>query len=284
MRPQRASASETWVEHATRPSRYRRAVLILLPPSEGKTTPTGGAPLELASLSFGELTPIRERLLTALVSLSTRQPKAVAAALGLGPTQAHEVARNTSLLTAPCAPAAEIYTGVLYDALDAPSLKARGRRRLHASVAIASALFGLVRPDDFIPAYRLSADSTLPRVGPLATVWRAALQRSVASAPGPVFDLRSGAYVALAPIPEDAVDRAVFGRVLLERNGRRSVVSHHNKATKGRIVRSLVEGASMPTSVDSLPDTLHRLGYRVELHESTKQQQPDRLDIIVDEV
>lgn len=259
-------------------------MLILLPPSEGKTTPTGGSPLDLASLSFGELTPVRERLLASLVSLSKRQPKVVAAALGLGPTQAHEVARNASLLTAPCADAVEIYTGVLYDALDARTLKARGRRQLNAHVAIASALFGLVRPDDGIPAYRLSANSTLPKVGSLAAVWRTPLPQTFASVPGPVFDLRSGAYVALAPVPEDTVDRAVFGRVLLERNGRRTVVSHHNKATKGRIVRSLVEGASPPTSIDSLLDTLHQFGYRIELHESAKRREPDRLDIIVDEV
>lgn len=259
-------------------------MLILLPPSEGKTSPVGGSPLDLSSLSFSELTPIRERLLTSLVSLSRRQPKAAATALGLGPTQASEVARNAALRTAPCAAAVSVYSGVLYDALDAPTLTARGRRRLDAHVAIASALFGLVRPDDAIPAYRLSADSTLPKVGSLAVVWRQALTQAVTSVPGPIFDLRSSAYVALAPVDEEALDRTVFGRVLLERHGRRSVVSHHNKATKGRLVRSLVDGTTMPKSIDALLDTLEGLGYRIEVHEAVKRNQPDRLDIIVDEV
>lgn len=259
-------------------------MLILLPPSEGKTTPVDGVPLDLSSLSFPQLTTIRERLLTSLVSLSRRQPKAVAAALGLGPTQASEVARNAELRAAPCAAAVGVYSGVLYDALDAPTLTARGRRRLDAHVAIASALFGLVRPTDAIPAYRLSADSMLPKVGSLAAVWRNSLTQAVTSVPGPIFDLRSSAYVALAPIAEEALDRSVFGRILLERNGRRSVVSHHNKATKGRLVRSLADGGTMPKSIDALLDTLDALGYRIELHEATKRNQPDRLDIIVDEV
>lgn len=259
-------------------------MLILLPPSEGKTAPAVGSPLDLATLSFGELTSIRERLLTSLVSLSKRQPKVVAAALGLGPTQAHEVARNASLLTAPCSAAIGIYTGVLYDALDAHTLTARSRRTLNAHVAIASSLFGAVRPGDHIPAYRLSANSILPKVGPLTSLWREQLTRSISGVPGPIFDLRSGAYVALAPIAPEATERSVFGRVLLERNGRRSVVSHHNKATKGRLVRALVDQPSMPRTIDDLFDALERLGYRIEVHDAGKRRDPDRLDIIIDEL
>lgn len=265
-------------------ARYGRVVLILLPPSEGKTAPVDGPPLDVSSLSFPDLCPTREWLLTSLVSASSRQPKVTAAALGLGPTQGLEIARNAALRTAPCAAATSVYTGVLYDALDAPTLKARDRRRLDAHVAIASALFGLIRPADCIPAYRLSADSTLPKIGSLAAVWRAPLSRAICDVPGPIFDLRSTSYVALAPIAEEALPRSLFGRVLLERNGRRSVVSHHNKATKGRLVRSLLESPSVPSSIDALLDALQRLGYRIELHEAAKRNQPARLDIIVDEV
>ena len=44
-------------------------MLILLPPSEGKTAPRRGKPLDLAELSFPELTETRDLLLTALVDL-----------------------------------------------------------------------------------------------------------------------------------------------------------------------------------------------------------------------
>ena len=39
-------------------------------------------------------------------------------------------------------------------------------------MAVTSALFGLVRPGDRIPAYRLSGDVSLPGLGPVAGVWR----------------------------------------------------------------------------------------------------------------
>lgn len=259
-------------------------MLILLPPSEGKSTPMRGPALDLASLSFPSLQAPRERISRALVGLSMKRPKAAAAALGLGPTQAHEVERNAVLFTATCAAAVSVYTGVLYDALDASTLKAPARRRLDEHVAIASALFGLVRPSDVIPAYRLSADSALPRLAPLSRVWREPVSHVIAAHPGPILDLRSGAYVALGPIAPDAAERSIVGRVLVERNGRRSVVSHHNKATKGRLVRSLVEGTSMPTSLNGLLTALERAGYRIEVHEAAKRHQPERLDIIVDEV
>lgn len=259
-------------------------MLILLPPSEGKTAPEAGPTLDLGRLSFCELTGVRERLLHTLMTFSARQPKAAATALGLGPTQSYEVARNAALTTAACAAASSVYTGVLFEALDPGSLRAGARQSFTKHVAIASALFGLVRPDDLIPAYRLSANTTLPKMPSLSSQWREPVSTVIARAGEPIFDLRSTAYVSLAPISPDVAEDAVFGRVLVERNGRRSVVSHHNKATKGRIVRSLLSARTMPTSVNGLLTALERSAYRIELHEPAKRHQPSRLDIIVDEL
>jgi cytoplasmic iron level regulating protein YaaA (DUF328/UPF0246 family) len=60
-------------------------------------------------------------------------------------------ALDPSLRGAPTAPAAEVYTGVLYQRLQLPGLPAKARRQ----VLIASMLWGVVRPDDRIPHYRL---------------------------------------------------------------------------------------------------------------------------------
>src|SRR4051794_320812 len=51
-------------------------VLVLLPPSETKHPGGGGAPLDLAALTAPELTPLREQLLEAVVSLSADVPAA----------------------------------------------------------------------------------------------------------------------------------------------------------------------------------------------------------------
>ena len=45
-------------------------MLILLPPSEGKTAPSEGAPVELDSLPFPGLTKTRSRLLDVLSRLT----------------------------------------------------------------------------------------------------------------------------------------------------------------------------------------------------------------------
>src|SRR5436190_1136032 len=49
-------------------------MLILLPPSEGKSAPGRGRPLELESLSQPSLTPARERVLDGLVRVGDRIP------------------------------------------------------------------------------------------------------------------------------------------------------------------------------------------------------------------
>ena len=137
-------------------------MLIVLPPSEGKTAPAGGEPVELAALAYaGELTAKRERVLAALVRTSAGKQRGRALkALGLSAGQAGELDRNAALESAPTAPAAEVYTGVLYERLRLPELGAAARGR----VLIASALWGVVTPEDRIPAYRLSISARLPRI------------------------------------------------------------------------------------------------------------------------
>ncbi|HET9761286.1 MAG TPA: hypothetical protein VFP51_16135, partial [Nocardioidaceae bacterium] len=89
-------------------------MLILLPPSEGKTPPRRGKPLDLGSLSFPDLTLHRAEVLDALTSLCTSEPADVATkVLGLGSTQAADVERDARLSQAPTARADAVYSGVL---------------------------------------------------------------------------------------------------------------------------------------------------------------------------
>ncbi|MRK02289.1 peroxide stress protein YaaA [Aeromicrobium sp. S22] len=254
-------------------------MLILLPPSEGKTRPESGSPLDLETLSFPALTPVREVLLRSLVKLCNGKPEHAAEVLGLGPTQAGAIAVNAALNNEPTARADAIYTGVLFSALDLPSLDEAARGRADSTIAIASALFGLVRPDDHIPAYRLSGTVTLPRLGTVAARWRTTLPQVMQDEVGDglLVDLRSGTYTALGKPPADIAGRTATMRVLHEHQGKRKVVSHFNKATKGRIVRGLMESGADPRSVDELQGVLQDLGWTVERHGG-------RLDVVVDEV
>lgn len=257
-------------------------MLILLPPSEGKSSPTQGPRLAWAKLSFPELTPARQEVAAALVRLSMGPAAKARTTLGISARQDDELERNQDLLASPTAPAGEIYSGVLYDALDLASLDARSRRRAGSDIAIASALFGLLRVTDHIPAYRLSADTALPGVGRLAGAWREPVADAITTAAGRgiVLDLRSSSYVALGPVPSGLADRTVVARVLQEKGGKRSVVSHHNKATKGRIVRGLLS-APKPRTVDDLAGTLGAAGYRVELARPAGNGKPWTIDVVV---
>jgi cytoplasmic iron level regulating protein YaaA (DUF328/UPF0246 family) len=259
-------------------------VLILLPPSEGKAAPRRGKPLDLAVLSAPELTTARTTLLSALVDLCRDDPVKAAEELGLGPSQADLVQLNECLATAPTARADAIYTGVLYDALDFATLSPAARRRATSRVAITSSLFGIVRPGDRIPAYRLSGDAALPGVGSVAGVWREVLGEAVTGAmrQGLLVDLRSSTYAAFWRPAKDLAHRVATVRVLHESDGRRAVVSHFNKATKGRIVRALLEDGADPRTPAALADALTRLGWTVELGEPTSKGA--QLDVVVSEV
>jgi cytoplasmic iron level regulating protein YaaA (DUF328/UPF0246 family) len=216
-------------------------VLILLPPSEGKTAPVRGAALDPAALSAPSLTPTRGRVLDALVAASAR-PDAVEV-LGVGAGIADEVARNVDLRRAPAAEARSVYTGVLYGAAGLDRLTTAQRRRAAESVRVVSGLWGLVAPDDRIPAYRLSMGVDLPGVGPLAAAWREPLRAELdprAEAGELVVDCRSATYLAAWKPPRAAHGSWVQVRVLREVDGKRSVVSHHAKHTRGVLTRHLV--------------------------------------------
>ncbi|MQA35703.1 peroxide stress protein YaaA [Modestobacter roseus] len=234
-------------------------MLVLLPPSETKQPGGEGPPLDLAALTAPELTPVRAQLVDALVALSADVP-AARAALGLSAKQDDEIARNAALRTSPTLPAIERYTGVLYDALDVRSLTRAQRARAATRLAVGSALFGVVRAGDPVPAYRLSAGSALPGLPTLRSLWKPALTDVLTATGELVVDLRSGAYAELAPVPD-----AVTVQVLSERpDGTRAVVSHFNKAHKGRLARLLATTTAEPDSVVRLRALLRRNGLHVE--------------------
>ena len=236
-------------------------MLIVLPPSETKSPDGDGPALELGELSFPQLTATRERVARALAQVS-RNPKRAMASLAIGPRQVGELQANLDLLAAPTRPAIERYTGVLFDALDATGLGAAARERASTRLAVCSALFGLVRADDAIPAYRLSAGSKLPRIASLPALWKpklAPVMRNLAREQL-VIDLRSGAYRALAPI-----DGALTVRVLSERpDGTRGIVSHFNKATKGAVARLLVDHDAACQSAGDVATVVRAAGHVVE--------------------
>ena len=207
---------------------------ILLPPSETKHPGGDGAPLDVGSLAFPTLRPQRESVIDALVELSGDEEVA-ASVLKLSVRQRGDVEHNRRLRDAPTMPAADRYTGVLYDALDARSLSAAARRWLGAHVVIHSAPFGPVGALDLIPAYRLAAGTSLPGVPALRRHWAEATSAALGECDA-ILDLRSEAYVALGPVPGSVP--SAYVRVVTDQG---KALNHFNKKAKGELVRALAE-------------------------------------------
>ncbi|WP_406405970.1 peroxide stress protein YaaA [Streptomyces sp. NBC_01643] len=265
-------------------------MLVLLPPSEGKAASGRGAPLKPESLSLPGLAEARAAVLDELVELCVADEEKAQEALGLSEGLRGEIAKNVELRTAGTRPAGEIYTGVLYDALDLASLDTAARRRAGKSLLVFSGLWGAVRVGDRIPSYRCSMGVKLPGLGALGAYWRAPMAEVMPEAAGDglVLDLRSSAYAA-AWKPKGAVaERTASVRVLhsqvVDGVEKRSVVSHFNKATKGRMVRDLLQSGARPNGPAELVDALRGLGYVVEAEAPGRAGRPWALDVVVTEI
>jgi cytoplasmic iron level regulating protein YaaA (DUF328/UPF0246 family) len=220
---------------------------ILLPPSEGKAKPAGGEPVDLDSLVFAVELRMQRRQLLRIV--------------------------DSKLRKAPATPAAEVYTGVLYQRLDLAGLPAAARRRAAKRVLIASALWGFVRPTDRIPHYRLPPSTKLDGIGPLSAWWRPALAAAIPDKAGEtIVDMRSGAY-ASAWKPKRAALLSV--RVFREEGGKRKAVSHMAKAVRGDVARALLLAKREPKTPDEVAAIAAEADFEVELT-------PTSLDVIVE--
>ena len=179
-------------------------MLILLPPSEGKNEPATNTPLSLDSLSFAsELTSLRREAITQI---------------------------DHALLRAPAAPAIEVYSGVLYQALDWQTLSRSAQSRGEKELLIFSALFGILRPCDSIPHYKAKIKSTH---------WKSALSQILDdSETDLIVDCRSSTYATVWR-GDPAITVAV--RVYQLKSGKLSVITHMSKKYRGELTRLLFQ-------------------------------------------
>src|SRR5262249_32626863 len=100
------------------------------------------------------------------------------------------------------------------------------------------------------------------------------------------LDLRSAEYASSWTPAGEVAGRTFTVRVLHERVVRgvlaRTVVSHFNKETKGRLVRDVLSAAAAPPRPAELVTLLGDLGYRVEA-QLPERGRPGRLDVVLAE-
>lgn len=242
-------------------------MLLLLPPSETKRQGGTNLTIEQVHLSYGQLNDARDLVLEDLLKLCKSKPKA-AKALKLSTKQLGEIDLNLAIRFAPTMPAFERYEGTLYKAINAATFTAHEVETMRSHVLMQSALFGLISATDRIPWYRLSAGTVLLKVN-LKKIWKehqdAAWARLVDL---PIIDLRSKAYVELAPIPA-GIDSYWVEVVAVDSQGQRKALNHFNKTAKGEFVGAFVRAKTAPKTMAQLKAVAKKVGLGLEVEGKT---------------
>ena len=236
---------------------------ILLPPSAGKTTKESTNHLQLEKLWQAEhLTQTRRQLIddvqnTALLADAAQIFK-------LGPKNAHEISQHLEIYDAPALAAWQLYDGVLYEAAKfaqifssgEPSQGSQGQGnqpqggqgQLEELTLVFSALFGPVRLTDLITPHRLSGSVKLPGQGSVASIWSKALKELLTQqlSGHVVVDLRSAEYGAMyrQTRGSDCLMLNIGVAKVNPATGKRSVVSHWAKHTRGLLAGALLEAVA----------------------------------------
>lgn len=257
-------------------------MLIVVPPSESKRPPANeGPPVALRELSFPELAPLRARIIEALIETSARSD--AFQRLQVGPSMARVVARNPRLLELPARPASEVYSGPLHEGLAATTLPLAATERASRDLVIASALWGLLRPTDRIPPYRLHVCSRLVGMDRLEPVWRTVLPDVLAEAAGPhgvVLDLRSPSYQAIG-MATGLPDRTVTLRVEQRAFGGGRIGDVVAKRIRGQAARHLLESGADPNGPEALAGMLGER-WPADLAAPAKKGRPWTLTLFAD--
>jgi cytoplasmic iron level regulating protein YaaA (DUF328/UPF0246 family) len=247
---------------------------ILLPSAEGKEP--GGNPLAPDMFDyrssntfnyFSDLNPERRALIDALrAQVDEADEDALEALFGVKGGALEEAVQVTrDVYRSPLMAAVDRYSpGVMYAAMDFAGLPTGSQRRLLENGVIFSGLFGLLRPDDLVPNYRLKMDAKVEGMGKVSAYWReplsAQLNRLLTGQA--VWNLLSGTHEAAW---NDAGTYARMIRVKFykeDEGGERKAVSHGVKELRGALVAYIVNETA--DSVDALEDWESPGGYEVD--------------------
>ncbi len=211
--------------------------LLLLPPSEGKAeTGNQSRPWTPQLGAFGAVLETSRAQIVNQLRKDTGGTQKLLGVSGDHLTRAQSC--NMQLIGAPCLPAWQRYTGVVWDHLDLSSLTATQRNAFIKRIIVPSGLLGLVRADDHVPDYRLKMGARLAPFGTMSKFWNEAITDAL------VAVVKKRAVVDLLPnehraaINWNKLDNVV--RVDLVSHSGAVVGGHNAKAAKGLLARHLL--------------------------------------------
>ena len=215
--------------------------LLLLPPSEGKSE--AGDISRPWTPRLGTFGAVLETFRTQIVTQLRKEKGGDQKLLGVSGTHLTRAQScNVQLVDAPCLPAWQRYTGVVWDHLDLASLAATQRNAFTKRIIVPSGLLGLVRADDPIPDYRLKMGARLAPFGTMSKFWNEAITDALVATAKKriVIDLLPNEH--RAAIKWDLLDNVV--RVDLVSHSGAVVGGHNAKAAKGLLARHLLVSAN----------------------------------------
>lgn len=136
---------------------------ILLPPSEGKNK--GGNIQEnfYDHVSFKELNNHRKEIINKLLSsMATMSESKLEKLFDVtGYRVVETVEKNSTIEKAPLMKAIDRYSGVMFKSINYPNLPKNMQKRFDEKILFIDAIFGLLKPTDLIPDYKLKINGKL---------------------------------------------------------------------------------------------------------------------------
>ena len=210
---------------------------LLLPPTEGKAL--DGKPNIRWSYDAGIFGNALATQRAQVIAQLQKEKGGTQKLLGVGGAHLTRAqSSNMKIIGAPCLPAWQRYTGVVWDHLDLASLTATERNAFVKRIIVPSGLLGLVRADDSLPDYRLKMGARLAPFGTMSKWWRDEITDALVAVVKKkvVVDLLPNEH--RAAINWDLLDNVV--RVDLVSHSGAVVGGHNAKAAKGLLARHLL--------------------------------------------
>jgi cytoplasmic iron level regulating protein YaaA (DUF328/UPF0246 family) len=262
---------------------------ILLAPAQRKET--GGNPFApdmfdyRSSSTFNFFKELNEkrRELIGVLQQDIRESDDLESLFGIkGDYLEEAVEANRNLYDAPLMSAFDRYSpGTTYESIDFENLPTGAQRRLLENGVIFSGLFGLLRPDDLIPNYRLRMDDDLPGVGRVYKYWRPhvspILNRELEGRW--VWDLLPRAHRRVWN-DEHTYERKLRIKFYKETvTGERSPVTHGVKELRGSLISFVVE--ETVEDMEDFREWEHPEGYVLDEEATTYDDEAKTTDLVM---
>ena len=202
-------------------------MLILTPPSEGKSIKN------TVSKKFSETNFVFEKQVKEiLMILKPLNENKIVSTYGTNLEKAKDLHKiNLKVFDNECSMAIERYTGVVFSNLDWKSLDNNEKAYLNKNLRIFSGMFGLLKPNDLIPNYKLKMN-----VLALTNFWKIHISNQL-NKEDLILDLLPAVHRKALNLKQN-VFKINF---LINKDGKLIQSAHAGKVVKGKFIRFLAQ-------------------------------------------